>query len=156
MKQFILILTITTIVVLLMMNFCTGYQDLDLGGGYGLVYEGVYTASIVNAQNDEVVQTVILDYAFDSTFIIACRRPWNVPGVPGLRDMTYDERREAFVNSTYREYWIINKKEKNEAVLDSSGWFDHDSNVYGPYKKQQYLQKREELGVPRELKLKEE
>ena len=120
------------------------------------MYEGGYTASIVNAQNTVMVETVILDYAFDSTFIIACRRPWNVPGVPGLRDMTLDQHDEAFEKSTYREYWIINKKEKNEAVLDSSGGVDHYSNVYGPYKKQQYLQKREELGVPQGLKLKEE
>lgn len=38
-------------------------------------------------------------------------------------------------------YFIIEKK------LD---------NVIGPLSKQEYLKKREELGVPRELKLKEE
>ena len=46
-------------------------------------------------------------------------------------------------------YWIISHKEIN---LKS---YMPMSNVYGPFKREAYLQKREELGVPKELQLKE-
>lgn len=46
-------------------------------------------------------------------------------------------------------YWIISHK-----GIDLNSYMPL-SNVYGPFKKEEYLLKREELGVPEELQLKE-
>jgi hypothetical protein len=152
MKKFIFI---STIVVLAMITSCSEYKYPDLGEGYRLVSDGEYTLELVNAQNNVMIATHILNYAFDSTFIIVSQRPWDVPDVPGIKEMTYDKRNEAFEKSTFQQYWIINKKEKGEYRLDTLTQLARYSNVYGPFDRQEYLQKREELGVPRELKLKE-
>jgi hypothetical protein len=42
------------------------------------------------------------------------QRPWDVPDVPGIKDMTYNQRNEAFEKSAFLQYWVINKKEKGE------------------------------------------
>ena len=146
---------ISTIVVLAMITSCSEHKYPDLGEGYRLVSDGEYTLEIVNAQNNVMVATHILNYAFDSTFIIASQRPWNVPDVPDIKDMTYNQRNEAFEKSTFQQYWIINKKEKGEYSLDTLSKLARYSNVFGPFDRQEYLQKREELGIPKELKLKE-
>ena len=44
---------------------------------------------------------------------------------------------------------------KREYSLDTLTQFARYSNAYGHFYKQEYLQKREELGVPKELQLKE-
>ena len=63
--------------------------------------------------------TPILAFAFDSTFIIASQEPWNVLGVSDIKEMTYNQRNEAFEKSTFRQYRIMNKKEKGEYSLDT-------------------------------------
>ncbi|HBK83694.1 MAG TPA: hypothetical protein DDZ41_08880 [Flavobacterium sp.] len=152
MKKFIFI---STIVVLAMITSCSEQKYPDLGEGYKFDTGDGNSLAIVNSENTVMVSMEILDYAFDSTFIIASQRPWDVPNVPDIKDMTYNQRNEAFEKSTFRQYWIINKKEKSEYSLDTLSKLARYSNVYGPFKKEEYLQKRDELGVPRELKLKE-
>jgi len=46
---------------------------------------------------------------------------------------------EVFEKSTYKQYWIIDKR---------------TDDIYGPFKWDEYMKKRKELGVPKELKLK--
>ena len=75
--------------------------------------------------------------------------------VPSIETMTQPKYQEAFEQSTFRQYWIINKKEKSEYSLDTLSKFARYSNVYGPLKKEEYLQKRKELKIPKELELKE-
>jgi len=48
-----------------------------------------------------MVGTPILEFTFDSTFIVASPGPWNVPGVSGIKEMTYNQRNEAFEKGTY-------------------------------------------------------
>ncbi len=152
MKKFIFI---STILVLVMVISCSEHKNLDLGEGYKLVSDGEYTLEIVNAKNNVMIPTHILNFAFDATFIIASQRPWDVPNVPNIKDMTYDQRNEAFQKSAFRQYWIINKKEKGEYRLDTLTQLARYSNVNGPYDRREYLQKREVLGVPAGLKLDE-
>jgi len=145
---------------MLLLFGCNGiickYRDLpNLGNGYRFETLDCETLEIVNSDNTVFVDGIILDYAFDSTFIVVSQRPWDVPDVPGIKEMTYDKRNEAFEKSKFLQYWIINKKEKGEYSLDTLTQLARYSNVYGPFDKQEYLQKREELGVPRELQLKE-
>jgi hypothetical protein len=65
--------------------------------------------------------------------------------------MNYYEATDAFENSTFRQYWIINKKEKSERSIVNGR--PRYSNIYGPFKKKDYLKKRIELNVPKELEL---
>ncbi|RTL48892.1 MAG: DUF3997 domain-containing protein [Sphingobacteriales bacterium] len=148
MKKFIFVLTIA---IFIMITGCSKFPDL--GDGYRFDSDGKYTLEIVNFENTVMIGPHILEYAFDSTFIIASQRPWD--SIPNIRTMTYKESNEAFENSTFLQYWIINKKEKSEYSLDTLSKLACYSNVYGPFDKQEYLQKREELGVPKELQLKE-
>ncbi len=143
-------------------NIICKYRNLpDLGNGYKFATYDCKTLSITNSNNTEMIPPEILYYAFDSTFIIAAQRSWD--SIPNIRKMTYYKAHKAFETSTFVQYWILNKKEKNEYIgVDTvrkrgTGTFEIRaiySNVYGPYKWKEYLQKRKELGVPKELKLK--
>ncbi|MFM7851974.1 MAG: DUF3997 domain-containing protein [Flammeovirgaceae bacterium] len=84
----------------------------------------------------------IIDCMFDSTFIIASQKPRDsIRECSGkIPDMILKGCDEAFEKSTYRQYWIINKK---------------IGNVYGLYKKEEYLKKLQELNIPSTIKLKE-
>jgi hypothetical protein len=97
---------------------------------------------------------IILLWSWDSTFIIVTQRPWD--SIPNIKAMNYSESNEAFEKSTFLQYWIINKREKSEYSLDTLSKLARYSNVYGPFKKDDYLRKREELNVPQKLVLKEE
>lgn len=125
----------------------------ELGDGYKFNYDGRYTLAIVNSNNNIVITETILDYAFDSTFIIVSQRPWD--SIPNIRTMNYTESNKAFEESTFRQYWIINKREKSEYSFDTRTKLARYSNVYGPFKKHEYIQKREELKIPKALVLKE-
>jgi len=149
MKNFALSLTIVSLMII---TGCSKYPDL--GDGYKFDYDGKYTLAIVNSNNTLLINETILDYAFDSTFIIVTQRPWD--SIPNIKAMNYSEATEAFEKSTFRQYWIINKKEKSEYSLDTLSNLARYSNVYGPFKKGDYLRKREELNVPQKLVLKEE
>jgi hypothetical protein len=133
------------------------YKNLpDLGKGYKLETTDCKTLAIVDSKNTGMVEGLILDYAFDSTFIIASQRPWDVPDIPGIKKMNYNERNKAFENSIFRQYWIINKDQKCEYSLDTINMRALYSNVYGPYQKEEYLKKRKELCVSQAIKLKTE
>ena len=131
--------------------FCK-YSNLpELGDGYKFDYDGRYTLSIVDLSNNIVITETILDYVFDSTFIIVSQRPWD--SIPNIKTMNYTESNKAFENSTFQQYWIINKKEQSKYSLDTLTMRARYSNVYGPFKKNDYLKKRAELKVPKELEL---
>ena len=144
------LIIISTIVVLAMITSCSKFPDV--GNGYELDYNGMGDVYLVKVLRKGDAPTVfihghILDYAFDPTFIVVAERPRD--SVPGMGSMTKNKYDEAFEKSTFRQYWIINKKEEskfNEATKIYS-------NVYGPFNREEYLQKREELGVPKELQL---
>jgi Uma2 family endonuclease len=59
--------------------------------------------------------------------------------------MTKRKCDEAFEKSTFKQYWIINKKEESNYSYDSIREVAIYSNVYGPYKREEYLSKRKEL-----------
>ena len=148
MKKFAFILSLS---ILTSISGCLKYPDL--GDGYRFINEGKDALEIVNSENTVIISQSILEYAFDSTFIIASQCPWD--SIPNIRTMNYKEANEAFEQSAFRQYWIINKKEKSEYSLDTLSKFARYSNVYGPLKKDEYLQKRKELKIPKELELKE-
>jgi hypothetical protein len=147
MKKFTFVLIIA---VLMIMIGCSKYPDL--GDGYKFDSDGKYSLQIVNFENTVMVSTHILEYAFDSTFIIVSQRPWD--SIPNIRTMNFKESNKAFEKSMFLQYWIVNKKEKCEYSLDTLSKVARYSNVYGPFKEDEYLIKRKKLGVPDKLKLK--
>lgn len=124
----------------------------DLGKGYKFVHEGKYGLSIVNEKNTIVIQQHVLYYKYDSVFVLVAQRPFN--SIAGRDTLTYSEFNNAIKNSTFKQYWIIDKTKNCENIgFDSINQIAKYSNVYGPYSKEQYLQNRKELAVPEELKL---
>lgn len=119
------------IFILVILSFNSGCEDYpDLGYGYIITNDGIYSYQIINYKKDVMIEMNILEYAFDSTFIIASQRPWD--SIPNIKEMTYNEANEAFENSKFRQYWILNKKEKNVCYYDSIDEVARISNVYGP------------------------
>lgn len=138
-------------IIVIVAASCSKYPDL--GNGYKLDSDGKYTLQIINYENTVIVGSHILDYAFDSTYIIVAQRPWD--SIPNIKTLNYKKSNKAFEESMFRQYWIVNKQEPNVYSLDTLFQLAKYSNVYGPFKKEEYLQKRKELGVPQEFKLKE-
>lgn len=118
-------------------------------------------------RNDSVIDTVFISgdgmgmviapfvdadkTSFDKVFILIAQKP--LENICECNDSclkntyhnrndlpTYEMCKEALEKSTFYQYWIINKAK---------------DAVYGPYNKEEYLQKHEELGVSKELQLKE-
>ena len=143
---------ISTLIVLTI-GGCSQFKYPDLGNGYKFEYHSKYTLEIVDSTNTVLIDMCILEYGFDSTFIVVSQRPWDIPNVPGLKEMTYDKRNEAFEKSTFIQYWIINKKEKCDYSLDTLSMRAKYSNVYGPYTKIDYFKKREKLNISNKLQL---
>ena len=126
----------------------------DLGDGYKLDSDGKYSLQIVNSENTVIINAHILEYAFDSTFVIIMQRPWD--SIPNVKEMNYNEANNAFKQSLFHQYWILNKKMKGVYLYDSISKEVTYSNVYGPFKKDGYLLKKKELGVSESLKFKTE
>jgi hypothetical protein len=135
---------------------CTSRALQHLGGGY--YYENVECISpiIYDAENrnSTVIGEVVVEFAFDSTFIIVCQHPYDDSTIVNRHEMTYKQRKEAFAKSTYRLYWIINKLDSRNWIVNHSHLdLSHYSNVYGPYTKEEFNRRCRELGVPDSLKL---
>lgn len=127
-----------------------------LGDSYYFEIEGCKSPIIYDASdgNATVVHSHVVDLAYDSTFIIVCQHPYGDTTIVDRHEMSLTEWDEAFARSTYRQYWIINKSEQRNWIVDHSDVNrSHYSNVYGPYQRAEFLMRRKELGVPDGLKL---
>jgi hypothetical protein len=139
-------------IVFMMVISCKKSVDVNLGENLRIITSASMNHLVIVDENNVVkVNRHILDYNFDSTFIIVAQRPWD--SVPELNAMEYYQSHRAFKNSTFKQYWIINKKEKGDFLSDTLTKRGHYTNVYGPFKKNEYLLMRQNLGVPQELKL---
>ena len=74
---------ISTLIVLTI-GGCSQFKYPDLGNGYKFEYHSKYTLEIVDSTNTVLIDMCILEYGFDSTFIVVSQRPWDIPNVPGL------------------------------------------------------------------------
>jgi hypothetical protein len=147
MKKFIFI---STIFISVIMTGCTKFPDI--GVGYKLDYNSVGDIGIVNSKNSYLVYGHILEYTFDSTFIIVAERPRDsVPECLYLKGEKFKDCERAFEKSTFRQYWIIDKRQKS--IFDEKTRIY--SNVYGPYNRKKYLEKIKALSIPKKLELKE-
>ena len=111
-------------------GFGPGVSDFDyaLAGGYRLYRTSTDQISIespIRDQPDDKIRAKVIEIGWGSRFILAMRQPLDSKGDPIPR--TFD-------------YWI----------LDTNG-----PTRFGPFSEQEFVGKRVELGVPKELVLKD-
>jgi hypothetical protein len=148
--------TITAIFFILFLTRCNDRYP-ELGSGYKISGEGGYTATVVNSTNTVIISEYILDYAVDSNFILIAQSPTH--SLPKMKIIYYsdnDRKEIAADKSVFRQYWIINKKGNPIYSFDTINQVAKYSNVYGPYNKNQYHEKRKILNIPEKLKLETE
>ena len=139
--------------ICIMIASCSdGYPEL--GSGYKIVGEGGYTTSIVNSQNTQMISGYILDYSYDSNFIVVAQSPPDsLPKMKALYYSDNDKKKIAADEKIFRRYWIINKEMESIYSFDSVNRIANYSNVFGPYTKEKYLEKKDSLNTPKNLKL---
>ncbi len=126
------------------MQACNEKEKVDLGNGYRFDNDPVISTDYAifgPYENTYAIGGQVLTFAFDSCFILAEQKPRELimKNINVNSDMSYKEQERLFSESSLRLYWVINK---------------NGHQVYGPFKKEEYFQKRKELGVPQELTLK--
>jgi hypothetical protein len=126
---------------------CSKYPDL--GAGYKLISEGKYDLSLLDSMNNIIVSPHILEYVYDTCYIVISQRPWHL--VVKVQEMDYKESFEAFEGSSFHQYWIIDKMEENIYTYDSIEMRGSYSNVYGPYTREKYEYMTKWLDLPKEL-----
>ena len=133
-------------------KICPYHNLPNLGSGYKFETLDCHTLEITDSSNTVKIDGTILEYTYDSTFILVSERPWD--SIPNIRTMNYKDANEAFNKSLFLQYWIINKKEKSKYYLDTIHMKAKYSNVYGPFKKAEFIKKRHEFKIPNTLILK--
>ncbi len=147
---------ILIIVVALLVMSCTPKYPLDLGDGYVLNYGPNGYLSISDSTGTGMISRYVMQYGVDSTFIIVKQKPYDLickmyrktTNKPKLPD-----RRRYFEEIDLHYYWIINKKEECVSYYDPIRKKAIHSNVYGPYTKEEFVNKRKELQVSDTLSL---
>jgi hypothetical protein len=144
---------ITLFIVVVLLHGCEEQQPLDLGSGYRLQYGDHGHVSIKEDSGGSVIDSRIIAYAQDASFIIVLQKPWEVIHEMNPHATRYDEWIDVFERSTYRQYWIIAKKEPRTYSYDTLTKSARYANVHGPYQRDEYVRMRSELGVPNNLRL---
>lgn len=153
MKNIILIV----IPLAFLFSACSQKYPLALGDDYFIDYDGNSYFGLVDKNRTEMIAPHITKFNFDSVFIVVEQKPVDLilKDTYNNPEWNLEKRDKLFEDSRFYQYWIINKKETGEYSLDTLTQLAHYSNVYGPYTKEEFQQKREELGVPKKLQLKE-
>ncbi len=140
---------------------CEEHVILNLGSKYSLDYDrnGYYTVFSddnykVDGNRSIFIEGDIYKFNYDSTFVIALVRPVykisdSIRKIEG--DLNYEEMQILIQRSSMKEYWILNKKINQELIRNKYGY--SNSNVYGPFNKNEFNSKRKQLGVSDTLKL---
>ena len=128
----ILKIILVSIICTLLFSSCKyKLYPIDLGGNYFLGYNPNSEISIFipyETYELNVVESTIVNYAFDSMYIVAKQKPR--PECSFESD--YKSCKKAFKESTFVQYWIINKD---------------TGEKLGPFSLETYRLKLDELGV---------
>jgi len=134
--------------ILVLITSCIKFPNIGIG--YKLCYNSRGDIGIVNSDNSYLIYGHILEYKFDSMFIIVSERPRD--SIPECnRSMTLTKCNEAFAKSMFTQYWIIDKRQKSVFIEQSKTF----SNVYGPFNKAKFLNLFFKLHIPKRLELKD-
>ena len=107
--------------------YLSSFEAIDVGYPGGAI---IYKSPEQNSMRDIKIRGDVVSVNHDDNYIIAIQQPKNSSDFKLIK--SYNS------NDTILNYFIISKK------LD---------RLFGPYKKEEYLLKRKELGVPKELQL---
>ncbi len=126
------------------MTFGCQEQSIDLGKGYKLNELGSFhDLGVTNYNKDVLIKGQILEYYFDSTFIIVIQKPRD--SFISIKHLPYNEYTKEFEKNKLQLYWIVEKRKK--LVFDT---LTHKySNIVGPFKDNDYQSKLKELKVSR-------
>jgi len=125
---------------------------IDLVDDYHIyTWDGPDWHYLCDPNGNFLITAHILDYDYDSNFIIVAQRPWDNSF---NLNITYEERRRNFKQSKFVQYWIVTNKEKCIVRNDSIIQLGYSANVFGPFQKEEFQHQRKEMGVPDSLHLK--
>jgi hypothetical protein len=143
------------IAILLLQSCGEAKYPLELGSNYYIDYNSSWGYALIMVDNTEKIGMEIVAWNYDSTFIIVKQKPFfciydsisnKYPKMSATKkDYLYEKIKQY-------NYWIIDKRIKAE--WDSIE-IRYTGIIYGPYGKEEYLEKRKELGVSDSLKLRE-
>jgi hypothetical protein len=172
------VLKYSRIILISFLTACgwTGDYEEELSGGFFYHDEGSENKDIISHYpNQKNIWSKVVDYAYDEDFILVVQKPlikYHRNSIAfeireknptfsenTLEDITNSEQIADSIikNDPYYQdifsrelnYWIISHKERNEKDYMPM------SKIYGPYSKEEFLQKRKELRIPKGLQLKE-
>jgi hypothetical protein len=131
----------------------------QLSHGYVLKYNGMsdigLTKEVDPGHSYYIIYGHILEIEQGPRFLVVAERPRDsVPECDWRRGLNKLEKDRAFHESKFCQYWIVDmdlvcKFDEQKKSGYSGGY----TNVYGPYKKAEYLKRRIELKVPYWLEL---
>jgi len=131
------------LILILIVALSCGKEFPDIGGnGYYLDYNDNEDLCIkqpikgMTGYDNLIVFGRIEQYAFDENFILVSEKPRD--SVPGILDMNFQQFQKVFNQSSFRQYYILNKK---------------NDSLYGPFKKDKFIEERKALDVPSSLKI---
>jgi len=112
----------------------------ELSSGY-IYHEPAGQPLIEKEYSGKGIPGLIFEYDFNNDFIIAFGKDVQLSEEKRNELITNGDLYDFVKKTGYPEYWII---------------VHANDSIYGPYLKEEYLQKREELNLPKALVLKEE
>lgn len=130
--------------LVIILTGCPGAIDSiawkDLGHGY-IYHDQVGLPTISNNINGKGINGVVFRYDFNNEFIVALEKDVKLSQEDKDKLIESGDVYDYLLHNGYSKYWIIAHS---------------NDSIYGPFNKQEYLQKKIELRVPDNLKLKTE
>lgn len=141
MKKYLLYFV--SIISIILLTGCPGAIDSmawkELGHGY-IYYESAGLPTISNNSSHKGINGVVFSYDYNDEFIIALEKDILLPEQEKTKLISDNKYYDLLLEKGVSKYWLI---------------VQTNDSIYGPFKRDEYLRKREELGVPEELKLNE-
>lgn len=130
------------IMVFLAIAFSSCQRD-EIENGYGLDYDAsdeiclINTKKSGNGYNAIAITGHILFYGHSKEYIIAVQKPKDSI-YKRNENLKYYQQMDKVCKSGFNQFWILNIK---------------NDSLFGPFRKGEYLKKRQEIGVPENLKI---
>ncbi len=130
--------------IIILIIGCPGSVDSiawkDLGHGY--IYHEPAGIPIIEKKSEEKgIPGWVFEYAYSNEFIVILEKDIQISAQKEEKLMTSGDFYDFVAKNGFSKYWII---------------AHFNDSIYGPFVKEEYLQKRKELKIPEELVLKEE
>jgi hypothetical protein len=128
------------LLIMLLLTGCPGAIDSitskDLGQGY-IYHEQIGLPTISNVCG-KGINGVVFDYDYNNEFIVALEKACMLSDKEEEKLILNGDFYNYLLHNGYSKYWII---------------VHSNDSIYGPFSKQEYLQRKKELGLTEDLKL---